>query len=168
MQQEMPQDIATDITTLATDLSETEQLHQASNLPYAPQDNLLVVDAAQVPLSGGTDASYGEVRWRTLIDSCSEKSRDMVLGIAEFEPHGRLLPHRHDPAEFYLGLEGSGIVTIDGTPHEMRPGVAIYVPANAEHDTKAGPDGLKFAYGFAEGSFEQITYRFTATTEAQA
>ncbi len=54
-----------------------------------------MVDAAQVPLSGGTDASYGEVRWRTLINSCSEKSRDMVLGIAEFEPHGRLLPHRH-------------------------------------------------------------------------
>jgi len=166
MQQELPQDIAADITTLATDLSETEQLHQASNLPHAPQDNLLVVDAAEVPLSGGTDPSFGEVRWRTLIDSCTEKSRDMVLGIAEFEAHGRLHSHRHDPAEFYLGLEGFGIVTIDGTPHEMRPGVAIYVPANAEHDTKAGPDGLKFAYGFAEGSFEQITYRFSATEEA--
>ena len=166
MQLEMPQDTATDMTTLAIDLSDTEQLHQASNLPHAPQDNLLVVDAAQVPLSGGTDAAYGEVRWRTLINSCSEKSRDMVLGIAEFEPHGRLLKHRHDPAEFYLGLEGSGIVTIDGTPHEMRPGVAIYVPANAEHDTQAGPDGLRFAYGFAEASFEQITYRFSAHNQA--
>ncbi|GEM_PF-730018 len=167
MHQEMEQDIAADITTLATDLSETEQLHQASNLPHAPQDSLLVVDAAQAPLSGGTDAAFGEVRWRTLINSCSEKSREMVLGIAEFEPHGRLLPHRHDPAEFYFGLEGSGIVTIDGTPHEMRPGVAIYVPANAEHDTKAGPEGLRFAYGFAAASFEQITYRFSAATEAR-
>ena len=92
---------------------------------------------------------------------------DMVLGIAEFEPHGRLLPHRHDPAEFYLGLEGAGTVTIDGTPHEMRPGVAIYVPANAEHSTQAGPDGLRFAYGFAAPSFEQITYRFSAATEAR-
>lgn len=168
MQQELPQDIAMDITTLATDLSDTEQVHQASNLPHPPQDHLMVVDAAQVPLSGGTDASFGEVRWRTLINSCSEKSRDMVLGIAEFEPHGRLLPHRHDPAEFYLGLEGAGTVTIDGTPHEMRPGVAIYVPANAEHSTQAGPDGLRFAYGFAESSFEQITYRFTGAEEAQA
>ncbi|MEP2718048.1 cupin domain-containing protein [Pseudophaeobacter sp.] len=168
MQQEMTQDIATDITTLAVEFDDSEQLHQACNLPHAPQDNLLVVDAAQVPLSGGTDAAYGEVRWRTLINSCSEKSRDMVLGIAEFEPHGRLLPHRHDPAEFYFGLEGSGIVTIDGTPHEMRPGVAIYVPANAEHHTQAGPDGLRFAYGFAEASFEQITYRFSASEEAQA
>lgn len=154
----MQQDITLDITTLATDLSDTEQLNQASNLPHAP----LAVDAAHVPLAGGTDPAYGEVRWRTLINSCSEKSRDMVLGIAEFEAHGRLLPHRHEPAEFYLGLEGNGCVTIDGTPHEIRPGVAIYVPGNAEHGTQAGPDGLRFAYGFAEASFEQITYRFSA------
>ena len=46
-------------------------------------------------------------------------------------------------------------------------GVAIYVPANAEHDTKAGPEGLRFAYGFAAASFEQITYRFSAATEAR-
>ena len=134
----MQQDHALELTTLASDLGDAEQLNQASNLPHAP----LVVDAAQVPLSGGTDPSYGEVRWRTLINSCSEKSRDMVLGIAEFEPHGRLLPHRHDPAEFYFGLEGSGTVTIDGNAHEIRPGVAIYVPAGAEHGTQAGEDGL--------------------------
>ncbi len=155
---EITQDITLDITTLATDFGDTEQLNQASNLPHAP----LVVDAAQVPVSSGAEAGFGEVRWRTLINSCPERSRDMVLGIAEFEPHGRLFPHRHDPAEFYLGLEGSGTVTIDGTPHELRPGVAIYVPENAEHDTQAGPDGLRFAYGFAEASFEQIAYRFSA------
>ncbi len=158
MQPDITLDITPEITTLATDLGDTEQLNRASNLPHAP----LVVDAADVPLSSGAEAGYGEVRWRTLINSCSEKSRDMVLGIAEFEPHGRLLPHRHDPAEFYLGLEGHGFVTIDGISHEIRPGVAIYVPANAEHDTRAGPDGLRFAYGFAEARFEQIAYRFTA------
>lgn len=154
----MLQDQTLELTTLASDLGDAEQLNQASNLPHAP----LVVDAAQVPLSGGTDPTYGEVRWRTLIDSCAENSRDMVLGIAEFEPNGRLLPHRHDPAEFYLGLEGSGVVTIDGTPHEIRPGVAIYVPAGAEHGTVAGAEGLRFAYGFAEPSFEKIEYRFSA------
>lgn len=156
----MHQDQSLELTTLANDLGSTEQLNLASNLPHAP----LVVDAAQVPLAGGTDPSYGEVRWRTLINSCAEKSRDMVLGIAEFEPHGRLLPHRHDPAEFYFGLDGSGVVTIDGTPHEIRAGVAIYVPAGAEHGTEAGADGLRFAYGFAEPSFEKIEYRFSAQT----
>lgn len=158
----MQLDHTLEITSLASDLGDAEPLNLASNLPHAPQDSPLVVDAAQAPLNGGTDPAYGEVRWRTLINSSSENSRDMVLGIAEFEPQGRLLPHRHDPAEFYFGLEGSGVVTIDGTPHEIRPGVAIYVPAGAEHGTQAGDEGLRFAYGFAEPSFEQIDYRFSA------
>ncbi|MBY6141667.1 cupin domain-containing protein [Leisingera daeponensis] len=147
-----------ELTTLAADLGDAEQLHQPSNLPHAP----LAVDAAQVPLAGGTDPAYGEVRWRTLINGSDDAPRDMVLGIAEFGPGGRLLPHRHDPAEFYFGLEGTGMVTIDGIPHEIRPGVAIYVPGGAEHGTVAGRDGLRFAYGFAAPSFEQIQYRFSA------
>lgn len=146
------------LTSFATDLAAAEMLNQASNLPHAP----LVVDAAQVPLVGGTDPSYGEVRWRTLINGSAEAPRDMVLGIAEFEPGGRLLPHSHDPAEFYLGLDGSGTVTIDGTPHQIAPGIAIYVPGGAEHGTVAGPDGLRFAYGFPNGCFEEIEYRFSA------
>ncbi|MGR3761887.1 cupin domain-containing protein [Roseobacteraceae bacterium NS-SX3] len=147
-----------DLTTLAASLDGAEQLHQPSNLPHAP----LSVDAAEVPLSGGTDPAYGEVRWRTLINSTSAAPRAMVLGVAEFGPGGRLLPHRHDPPEFYFGLEGTGTVTIDGTPHEIRAGVAVYVPGGAEHGTVAGPGGLRFAYGFAEPRFEDIEYRFTA------
>lgn len=148
----------TQLTTLASDFTAAQPIHQASNLPHPP----LVVDAAQVPLSGGTDPAYGDVQWRTLINSCAQTSRDMVLGIAEFGPHGRLLPHRHDPSEFYLGLDGDGTVTIDGVAHQIAAGVAIYVPAGAEHGVEAGTNGLRFAYGFAESSFEQIEYRFSA------
>jgi quercetin dioxygenase-like cupin family protein len=147
-----------DLTSFAADLGDAEVLNQASNLPHAP----LSVDAATVPLTGGTDPTYGEVRWRTLINGTEDSPRDLILGIAEFEPHGRLLPHRHDPAEFYLGLEGSGTVTIDGMRHEIRPGVAIYLAAGAEHGVVAGDEGLKFTYGFPNGNFEEIEYRFTA------
>jgi len=146
------------LTTLAADLGGTEALHQAGNLPYPP----LVVDAAQVPLAGGTDPAYGEVRWRTLINGTTDTPRDMVLGIAEFEPNGRLLPHRHDPSEFYFGLDGSGTVTIDGVAHQIASGVAIYVPGGAEHGVQAGPNGLRFTYGFPSNSFEEIEYRFSA------
>lgn len=142
----------------AAEIGETEVLNQASNLPHAP----LAVNAAHVPLSGGTDPTYGEVRWRTLINGTAETPRDMVLGIAEFEAGGRLQPHRHDPAEFYFGLEGAGIVTIDGMPHDISPGVAIYIPGGAEHDTVAGGEGLRFAYGFPNGCFEDIEYQFSA------
>ena len=147
------------LDTFATDFGDTELLHQPSNLPHPP----LAVDAAHVPLSGRTDPTYGEVRWRTLINGTAEHPRDLVLGIAEFGPGDRLLPHRHDPAEFYFGLEGCGTVTIDGTPHHIAPGIALYVPGGAEHGTVAGENGLRFAYGFATQSFEEIEYRFSAS-----
>ncbi len=148
-----------ELDTLATDYSETVIVHCASNLAHPP----LATDAAHVPLSGGTDPSYGEVRWRTLINGTQASPRDLVLGIAEFGPGDRLLPHRHDPAEFYLGLDGEGTVTIDGVVHQIRQGVALYVPGGAEHGVVAGEDGLRFAYGFASQGFEHIEYRFSAT-----
>lgn len=134
----------------------------ADNIPTEPSSTAFAINAAQVPLEGGTDPAYGSVRWRTLVNGNADAPKEFVLGIAEFDPHGTLEPHRHEPAEFYLGLEGAGIVTIDGTPHEIAPGVAIYIPGDAEHGTVAGPDGLRFAYGFAEPSFAGITYRFSA------
>ncbi|MEQ9694362.1 cupin domain-containing protein [Shimia sp. SDUM112013] len=136
----------------------------ADNIPAEPSSTAFSLDAANVPLEGGTDPAYGTVRWRTLINGNSDAPKEFVLGIAEFDPHGMLHPHRHDAAEFYFGLEGRGTVTIDGIPHEIAPGVAIYVPANAEHGTVAGPEGLRFSYGFAESSFADITYRFSAQT----
>lgn len=147
------------LDSFASEMGETTQLHQPGNLPHAP----LSVDAATVPLSGGDDPTYGEVRWRTLVNGTPDTPREMVFGIAEFGPGDRLMPHRHTPAEVYFGLEGSGVVTIDGVDHEIRAGVALYVPADAEHGTVAGPDGLRFVYSFASQDFESIVYRFSAT-----
>lgn len=152
-----PMDATTDFTTDAAHAP-------AVNLPHAPSHEApLIVDAADVPLSGGTDPTYGCVRWRTLINGDADTPRDLVLGIAEFAPHGRLLPHRHDQAEFYLGIDGSGTVTLDGVAHSIAAGVAIYVPGGVEHGVDAGAEGLRFSYGFAAASFESIEYRFTAT-----
>ena len=134
----------------------------ASNNPLPPSGTAFVVDAASVPLEGGTDPSYGTVKWRTLINGGQHATREFVLGVAEFEPHGTLLPHRHSAAEFYFGLSGSGVVMIEGVPHTITPGTAVYLPADAEHGVTAGEDGLSFAYGFAENAFSEIIYRFSA------
>jgi quercetin dioxygenase-like cupin family protein len=74
------------------------------------------------------------------------------------------MQHRHDPAEFYLGIEGDGIGTIDGVPHRVAEGIAVYIPANAEHGIIAGSCELRMTYGFAEGAFSDVEYRFTVTT----
>lgn len=135
----------------------------AVNSPYPPSCEAFSIHANDVAQEGG-DPTYGTVTWRTLINGTPDVPREFVLGIAEFGPHGTLLPHRHDPAEFYLGIDGSGVVTIEGVPHNISAGVAIYVPAGAEHGVVAGPEGLRFTYGFAEGSFESVQYRFSTAS----
>ncbi|WP_306047643.1 cupin domain-containing protein [Nioella sp. MMSF_3534] len=151
----------------AAPLTESEEAFvahaPADNSPYPPSCEAFSIHADDVLQEGG-DPTYGTVTWRTLINGTPDVPREFVLGIAEFGPHGTLLPHRHDPAEFYLGIDGSGVVTIEGVPHVIAAGVAIYVPAGAEHGVVAGPEGLRFTYGFAEGSFESVQYRFSAAS----
>lgn len=134
----------------------------AVNLGEAPSPRAFSVDAGKTASEGGTDPVFGSVTWKTLISGEKTDTNEFVLGIAEFGPAGTLHPHRHKPAEFYLGLSGSGTVTIDGVDHPIAAGVAVYIPGNAEHGTVAGPEGLRFAYGFAESAFGQIEYRFSA------
>ncbi len=131
----------------------------ADPLPAASQ--AFSIHTEQVALEGGTNPDYGTVQWRTLIDGTPCTPKEFILGLAEMGPHGTLPAHRHEPAEFHLGLEGTGIVTIEGVPHQIKAGVAIYLPANAEHSVLAGPDGLRFAYGFAEGNYQAIQYNFS-------
>ncbi|MBN2905131.1 MAG: cupin domain-containing protein [Rhodobacteraceae bacterium] len=120
------------------------------------------VDMGLLEREGGHDPAFGSVTWRTLICADRTPSRDMVLGIAEFGPQGTLLPHRHTHAEYYLGLSGEGVVTVEGQAHRIAPGIALYLPSEAEHSVLAGPEGLSFVYGFAAHRFEEVQYRFSA------
>lgn len=43
----------------------------------------------------------------------------------------RQQPHADD--EVYVVLEGSGVLEVEGTPVELSPGHAVFVPAGAEH-----------------------------------
>ncbi|MCE0507050.1 MULTISPECIES: cupin domain-containing protein [unclassified Roseivivax] len=120
----------------------------------------VVANADCAPLEGGEDPAFGTVRWRTLFSADRTATAGMTLGVAEFGPGGTLLAHRHGPAEFYFGLAGQGVVTIDGRAHEITPGVAIFIPAEAEHETIAGTEGLRFLYGFPKDRFSEVDYRF--------
>ena len=125
----------------------------------------VIANADHAPLEGGEDPAFGTVRWRTIFSADKTETSGMVMGVAEFGPHGTLLAHRHSPAEIYFGLAGSGVVTIDGVAHEIGPNVALYVPGDAEHHTVAGEDGLRFLYVFPKDRFADVDYRFTAAQE---
>ncbi|MGP6087076.1 cupin domain-containing protein [Antarctobacter jejuensis] len=126
----------------------------------------VVSNANHAPLEGGEDPAFGTVRWRTLFSGDKTATSSMVMGVAEFGEGGTLLPHRHSPAEIYFGLDGSGVVTIDGVAHELTPGTALYIPGDAEHGTVAGPDGLRFLYVFPRDRFADVEYRFSAAQMA--
>lgn len=127
-----------------------------------------VANADHTPLEGGEDHAFGTVHWRTLFSADRTPTADFVLGVAEFGPEGTLRAHRHDPAEFYFGLSGHGVVTIAGIPHAISSGVALFIPADAEHETVAGPEGLRFLYGFARDRFSDVIYRFSEAAEGAA
>jgi quercetin dioxygenase-like cupin family protein len=137
------------------------------SIPEAVNDNptgfVTVLD--DQPIEGGFDPVFGDVTWQTLISGDKTTSNGLVLGVATFPANGVLHLHRHSPPEFYFCLEGSGVVMMDGQPHPVAPGSAIFIPAYAEHGVRAGAGGLKFAYGFGEDAFSAIDYQFSANSK---
>jgi len=115
----------------------------------------------ETPLEGQGDRESGELTWRTLISANRTPSAEMSVGVAHFTPGGHLNRHRHEPAEFYYGLSGSGVVTVEGEQFDLRPGIAIYIPGNREHGIEAGSGGLSLLYGFARDDYDTIAYTFT-------
>ena len=138
------------------------------NMPEGLRDALMstlpaVINAESLALEGGSDPVFGTCRWRRLFCADRTGTTGLIAGVAEFGPNDTLNPHRHGPAEIYFGLSGSGTVTIDGVAHAIAPGVAVYIPQEAEHGTVAGPDGLRFFYVFARDRFSEVDYRFSDT-----
>ena len=121
-----------------------------------------IVDLADQPVEGGFDPTFGNVTWQTLISGDKTDSNGLILGVATFPPEGLLHPHRHTPPEFYFCTAGSGIVAMDGVDYPIEPGSAVFIPSDVEHGVVAGPEGLKFVYGFGEDAFSAIEYRFCA------
>lgn len=104
----------------------------------------------------------GVVGWQTLISGGDTPTEALTAGIAIFEPGGFLAPHRHEPAELYFILEGTGIVTLDGVDHLVKPGDCIFVPPMTEHGARSLNAGvLRFLYVFPTNSFADVTYLFS-------
>lgn len=138
-----------------------------NTMPEGLRDALIgalpaVINSEATALEGGTDPVFGTCQWRRLFCADRTGTTGLIAGVAEFGPRDTLNPHRHGPAELYFGLSGSGTVTIDGVAHAIGPGVAVYIPQEAEHGTVAGQDGLRFLYVFARDRFSEVDYRFEA------
>ncbi|KAF2207410.1 hypothetical protein CERZMDRAFT_102501 [Cercospora zeae-maydis SCOH1-5] len=101
------------------------------------------------------------VRWKTLLCSSKTPTDTFTCGIAVCPPKtGELLLHRHQPAELYHFIQGTGEVEINGVTHPARQGSVIFIPGNAAHGVKnlSQTEDLKWLYVFAVDSFGQVCY----------
>ena len=122
------------------------------------------IDPERLPWETWDDpelAARSPLRWRLIFSGRRTPTEAMSMGLAEF-PSGAVLPlHHHAPAEIYHGLDGEGLVEIEGEPHRLRAGVSLFIPAGARHrTTNTGPGPLRFLFVFPTDSFEQVVYHF--------
>ncbi len=120
-----------------------------------------VIDARDRPSESWDDAARGTLRWRMLISAPVTATAGLVCGVAEMAEGDHFAPHRHAEPEVYFGLDGEGVVVIDGAAHRLAPGVAIYIPSMAEHGVPTVSGPLRWFYTFACDGFAQIAYQFT-------
>lgn len=117
-------------------------------------------DSATLPLETWDDPAKGTLHWQTLFSGGLTDTDSLTCGIAIIHPGEHFALHRHAHAEVYFGLDGTGSVMIDGQPHTLSPGVALFIPSNAEHGVPSVTEPLRWFYTFAADSFAEITYRF--------
>ncbi len=122
----------------------------------------LRLDTTTLPLATWDDPAQGTVHWQSIFSRGQTDTNSLTCGVGIIKPGEHFAMHRHTHAEVYFGLEGTGTVMIDGTPHTLSPGVALFIPGNAEHGIPAVTEPLRWFYTFAADSFDEITYRFTA------
>jgi mannose-6-phosphate isomerase-like protein (cupin superfamily) len=108
-------------------------------------------------------AQRGRVWWKTLISAGTTESSALTLGVARLPPGATLREHRHEQPEVYFVLEGSGVVTIDGSTRRVDADAGVFIPSNAAHSIKCtGGTDLRVAYAFAADAFEDVEYVFSA------
>ena len=106
-------------------------------------------------------AERGDVLWKTLISAGLTPTMALTLGVARLPSGGTLAAHRHAQPEVYLVLEGTGVVTIDGSSSALRPGVSVFIPGGAIHSVRStGVSDLRVAYVLAADGFDDVTYVF--------
>jgi quercetin dioxygenase-like cupin family protein len=71
---------------------------------------------------------------------------DVTAGLAENSPGMHYTLHRHQPAELYYVLEGTGTIHVGDQSLPAQPGDAVFVPANEVHGIDTGAERLRLLW----------------------
>ncbi len=125
-----------------------------------PVTTVTRIDASTLPDARWDDPARGTIRFRTLISAPGTTTTGIVCGVAMLSAGDRFPLHFHAEPEVYFGLEGTGEVLIDGMPHSLGPGVALYIPGGAVHGVPLATGPMTWFYTFAADRFDDIRYHF--------
>ena len=100
--------------------------------------NLDEVELSPVSMPGAHGASMAMMVGR------DDGAPSFAMRQFRVEPGGNTPRHSHDYEHEVLVLDGGGTVLLNGAEQPIRPGDALFVPADHEHQFKAGGDGLRF------------------------
>lgn len=84
-----------------------------------------VTSARKIPLSAD------RVIYEIFHPNNDPVSAKVSLACSVVRPGGKSEPHRLSFVEIQYVLQGRGVLTIDGTPHRVQQGQAIYIPAGS-------------------------------------
>lgn len=85
------------------------------------------------------DAAHSGVQW-------SHESEDLDLTLLSWSGAQKGIdPHRNDEVDVvWIGVEGEGVVRVDGVAHDVRPGVALLIPKGSERSVERSSE--RFGY----------------------
>lgn len=86
-------------------------------------------------------------------------TKDLNLGIVEFDKDKTSLSHSHEVEESLYVLAGKGVVEVGGTNYNVKKGDFLYVPENTEHSIMTG-NNSRLRIFFVFGGKINIKYWF--------
>lgn len=100
--------------------------------------NIDSVDRAGVDMAGASDVTMAVMVGR------ADGAPNFAMRQFVVEPGGHTPRHSHDYEHEVFVVSGAGTVLLEGQERPVRAGDVIYVPADEEHQFKAGGESLRF------------------------
>jgi len=112
-------------------------------MPVQSLKHGLIRNIAEVPAKPVEMAGVKGVQMAVMVGR-EHNAPNFALRQFIVEPRGHSPRHSHDYEHEVFIVSGGGTVLLDGAERPIRSGDVVYVPADHEHQFKAGESGMQF------------------------
>lgn len=75
----------------------------------------------------------------------AHESEDLDMTLLSWTKGRRIEPHINNEVDVvWVGVEGEGVVTVDGEAHPLAPGVALLIPKGCERSIESASERLTY------------------------